>query len=143
MGEEHVSATGYCGIYCDDCIFKKGTINDLAAELVEELKGARFDRIAEVIPFIDAEKYRQTYEFLESIAPLRCTGCRDSMRSQFCDVAQCAKNNDFEGCWECEEFSACPKMDFLAHVHGDAHVRNLEKIKSAGLEEWIKEGPLW
>jgi Protein of unknown function (DUF3795) len=143
MEEDHLNMTGYCGLYCEDCTFKKGTINDLAQQLVEEFNNARFDKIVEVIPFIDAEKYRQTREFLDSIGPLKCTGCRESIRSQFCDVAKCARENELQGCWECNEFSACSKMDFLAHVHGDAHVKNLEKIKDAGLEEWIQGGPLW
>ncbi|OFW57364.1 MAG: hypothetical protein A2V52_05775 [Actinobacteria bacterium RBG_19FT_COMBO_54_7] len=143
MGEDQLKMTGYCGLYCGDCVFKHGTINDLAQQLLDEFTNARLDKIVEVIPFIDEEKYKQTHEFLESIVPLRCTGCREDMRSKFCDVANCAREKEIEGCWGCAEFSACSKMEFLAHVHGDAHIKNLEKIKDIGLEEWIEGGPLW
>jgi hypothetical protein len=143
LEEENLKMTAYCGLYCGDCAFKKGTVNDLAMQMVEEFDRIRLDKIVEVIPFLDADKYRQAREFLESIGPLKCTGCRGGVRAQFCDIAKCAIEKEVQGCWECEEFRDCEKMKFLAHVHGDAHVKNMKKINEVGLDIWIEEGPLW
>jgi hypothetical protein len=135
--------TAYCGLYCGECAFNKGTIPDLARDLRKELRQARFDKAAEVIPFIDAEKYQEAYEVMGSLVKLRCKGCKTSARSRFCDIAKCAIKKGYEGCWECDDFTHCDKMEFLAHVHGDGHIKNLRKIKRVGVDQWVKEGPLW
>jgi len=99
--------------------------------------------VSEVIPFLDAADYKRTYEFLGSLVKLRCKGCRVGGRSQFCHVAQCATKEGYEGCWECGDFASCGKLDFLVPVHGDAHLKNMRKIKKVGVEEWAAGGPLW
>jgi hypothetical protein len=143
MGTDHIKMTAYCGLYCGDCAFQTGTIPDLARDLRKELRRVRFEKAAEVIPFIDADKYNEAYEFLGSMVKLRCKGCKTSSRSKFCGIAQCAIKNGYEGCWECGEFADCGKMDFLVPVHGDGHLKNLRKIKRVGVEEWVKGGPIW
>ncbi len=143
MGRDNIKMTAYCGLYCSDCAFNTGTIPDLARDLRKELRRVRFDKVAEVIPFLEADAYRETYDFLGNLVKLRCKGCKVSGRSQFCHIAQCAVKNGFEGCWECGEFAGCSKLDFLVPVHGDAHVKNLRKIKKAGVEAWVAGGPLW
>lgn len=143
MGVDHAGMTAYCGLYCGDCAFHTGAIPDLARDLRKELRGARFDKVAEAIPFLDADDYKRAYDFLGSLVKLRCKGCKTGSRSRFCHIAQCAAKRGYEGCWECADFAACSKLDFLAPVHGDAHLKNLRKIKKAGVEEWVKGGPLW
>jgi hypothetical protein len=143
MAVDKTKMTAYCGLYCGECAFNVGTIPDLARDLRKELRKARFDKAAEVIPFIDAEKYQEAYEFMGSLVKLRCKGCKTSVRSQFCDVAKCAIEKGYEGCWECDEFDDCGKMEFLAHVHGDGHIKNLRKIRKVGVDQWVEEGPLW
>jgi hypothetical protein len=143
MASNQARITAYCGLYCGDCAFRRGTIPDLARDLRKELRAARFEKVAEVIPFMDAQKYREAYDYLGSLVKLRCKGCKTGSRSQFCHIAQCARKKGYEGCWECGEFSTCEKLDFLVPVHGDAHLKNLRKIKKVGVEEWVKGGPLW
>jgi len=143
MAVDKTEMTAYCGLYCGECAFNVGTIPDLARDLRKELRKARFDKAAEVIPFIDSGKYREAYEVMGALVKLRCKGCKTSVRSQFCDIAKCAIKKGYEGCWECGEFADCGKMEFLAHVHGDAHIKNLRKIKRVGVDQWVKEGPLW
>jgi hypothetical protein len=143
MDADRFKMTAYCGLYCEDCAFHTGTIPDLARDLRKELRRVRFEKVAEVIPFMDADKYREAYDYLESLVKLRCKGCKASSRSKFCHIAQCAIDKDFEGCWECDDFATCEKLDFLVPVHGDAHVKNLRKIKRIGVEKWAGEGPLW
>ena len=143
MSDDPSRMTAYCGLYCEECTFHTGSIPDLARDLRKELRRVRFDKVSEVIPFLDAEVYEQTYEFLGNLVKLRCKGCKISARSQFCGVAQCAVKKGYEGCWECSEFATCSEMDFLVPVHGDAHVKNLRKIKKVGVKEWAAGNPLW
>jgi len=143
MAERHEQMAAYCGLYCEECAFRTGTIPDLARDLRRELRKARFEKVAEVIPFMDADAYRCAYDFLGSLVKLRCKGCKTGSRSQFCHIAQCAAKKAYRGCWECAGFAECSKLDFLVPVHGDAHLKNLRKIRKAGVEEWMAEGPLW
>lgn len=141
MNDEHLQKTSYCGLYCGDCAFGRGTIPDLARDLRKELREARFDKVAEVIPFKEFQGYPQCYEVLGAMVKLRCKGCRDGSRSRFCEVAQCAQKKELEGCWECDDFSECGKLKFLEHVHGEGHLKNLRKIKKVGVGEWAEKGP--
>jgi len=143
MAVNNTRMTAYCGLYCGDCPFHEGTIPDLARDLRKELRKARFDKVAEVIPFKEFENYQEAYEVMGAMVKLRCKGCKTSSRSKFCDIAKCAIKKGYEGCWECGEFTDCGKMEFLAHVHGDGHIKNLRKIKRVGVDQWVKEGPLW
>jgi hypothetical protein len=143
MGVDHAKMTAYCGLYCGDCAFGQGTIPDLARDLRKELRTQRFEKVAEVIPFMNADEYKTAYEFLGSLVKMRCKGCKMGSRSKFCHIAQCAVKKDLQGCWECDEFSTCTKLDFLVPVHGDAHLKNLRKIKKAGVDEWVEGGPIW
>jgi hypothetical protein len=141
LSDQHLRKTSYCGLYCGDCSFGKGTIPDLARDLRKELRDARFDKVAEIIPFKEFQEYPQCYAVLGAMVKLRCKGCRGGSRSRFCEVAQCALKKELEGCWECADFPECRKLEFLEHVHGDAHLKNLRKIKKVGVVEWADEGP--
>jgi hypothetical protein len=143
MCQEILDKTAYCGLYCGDCAFGTGAIPDLARDLRKALREAHFDKAAEVIPFKEFKQYPQCYEVLGAMVKLRCGGCRTSGRSKFCKIAQCARKKEVQGCWECAGFEDCKKLDFLATTHGDAHLKNLRKIRKAGLEEWAAGKRLW
>jgi len=138
MATDHTARTAYCGLYCGDCAFGKGTIPDLARDLRKELRDSRFDKVAQVIPFPEFQKYNDCYEALGAMVKLRCKGCRGGFRSKYCNVAQCAIKKGFEGCWECDDFADCETLAFLEPVHGDAHLKNLRKIKKVGIDEWAQ-----
>jgi len=143
MSESHLDKTAYCGLYCGDCSFGRGTIPDLARDLRKELRETRFAQAAEVIPFPEFRKYADCYEVLGAMVKLRCKGCRGGSRSRFCHIAQCAIKKGLEGCWECGELATCTKLEFLAPVHGDAHMKNLRKIRKEGVEGWAVGRRLW
>ncbi len=140
MGENHLAKTAYCGLYCGDCSFGLGTIPNMARDLRKALRDARFDRIAEVIPFPEFKKYDDCYEVLGAMVKLRCKGCRGGFRSSFCDIAKCAQKNGYEGCWKCGDFAVCGKLESLETVHGDAHLKNLRAIKKSGVDAWAESG---
>ncbi|MBU1671779.1 MAG: DUF3795 domain-containing protein [Actinobacteria bacterium] len=143
MGKKHLEKTAYCGLYCGDCSFGTGAIPDLARDLRKEMRSFRLEQAAEVIPFPEFKNYRECYDLLGALVKMRCGGCRTSARSRYCNIAKCAVRKKLDGCWECGEVEECKKLEFLEGVHGDAHKKNLRKIKKEGLDAWVAGGPLW
>jgi len=138
----------YCGLYCNECFSYTGKIADIARDLRKELRQERFDKTAEslsAVPFFKVFKgYPGCYEVLGGMVKLRCRkGCRNGGGDPFCAIRRCCIKKVFEGCWECDEFEDCKKMDFLKVNHGDAHIKNLRKIKKKGKEEFLKGKKYW
>jgi len=138
----------YCGLYCSECHSHTGKIADLARDLRKELRQERFDKTAESLSAVSFfkvfKKYPDCYEVLGGMVKLRCRkGCRDGGGDPFCAIRKCCMKKRFEGCWQCDEFADCKKMDFLKANHGDAHLKNLRKIKSKGKEEFLKGKKYW
>lgn len=139
---------GYCGIFCGECFSYTGKIADLARDLRKELRQERFDKTAESLSglsfFKIFNRYPDCYEVLGGMVKLRCRkGCRNGGGNPFCAIRRCCISKGFEGCWQCGEFEDCSKMDFLKANHGDAHIKNLRKIKSKGKEEFLKGKKYW
>jgi len=80
---------------------------------------------------------------LEFMGGLRCkTNCRevDGGESK-CEVRQCAVDNGYFICNECEGFEACEKLEnILGGLHLDSCRKNLRGINKLGLDTWLKEG---
>jgi hypothetical protein len=139
---------GYCGLYCGDCAGYKGTIASLARELHRELQRERFGDLAKAlshIPFFKAFKsYAECCEVLETLPKLRCRRtCRGDGGPPFCEIRQCSRDNGLDGCWQCAKLKTCTKLDFLKAGHGDAHVRNLRKIKRDGIASFLQGKRYW
>ena len=138
----------YCGLYCGDCFGYQGKIADLARDLRKELRQAKFDKTAELlstIPFFATFKdYRQCYEVLGALVKFHCKNtCRGGGGPPFCKMRQCCQKKGIEGCWQCDEFETCEKLDTLKPNHGDAHLKNLRIIKKQGVDEFIKGKRFW
>jgi hypothetical protein len=115
----------------------------LAADLLKELRDIQFGEYAKVkasqIP--DFQHYETMVDLLAHIAGLHCEvpcglggdGCMGS-----CPITRCVRGKALEGCWECPEYKACGKLDFLESFHGDTPRRNLGIIKEMGTEAWAK-----
>jgi hypothetical protein len=137
----------YCGIYCGDCFIGQGKVADLARDLRKELRKYRVDKMAETFaetPFFAVFKdYPQCYDVLGALVRLRChKGCREGGGPPFCKIRKCCLKKGIEGCWECEEFESCRELDFLK-AHGDAPLKNLRKLKKAGVEGFLKGKKYW
>jgi len=142
--KENKELVAYCGLYCGDCFFYRGKIADLARDLRKELRRAKFDRVAEGIPFKEFKHYKECYEVLGAMVRLRCKkACRGGGGPPFCKIRKCCQKKNIVGCWECEEFETCEKLDFLKPVHKDAHLKNLGKIKSRGVDKFIEGNRDW
>jgi len=129
----------YCGLYCGDCFGYKGKVADLARDLRKELRQAKFEEAVKGIPFKEFQHYNECYEVLGAMVRLRCkSACRGGGGNPFCKIRKCCQTKDVEGCWECGDFETCGKLDFLKVNHGDAHIKNLRKIKKQGIDEFLK-----
>lgn len=146
--EENKDLIAYCGLYCGGCPIYKGKIADLARDLRKELREVKFDKTAEALSEISFFKifnnYQQCYEVLGAMVKLRCRKvCKDGGGPPFCKIRKCCQKKGIDGCWECEEFETCEKLDFLKPGHGDAHIKNIRKIRKEGTEEFLKRGKYW
>lgn len=139
MSEDR-SLVAYCGLYCGDCFSYKGEIADLARDLRKKLREAKFGTISQGLSkyFREFNDYDQCYEVLGAMVRLRCKrACHDGGGNPTCKPRLCCRKRNIAGCWECDEFETCSKLDFLKPVHGDANVKNLRKLKKQGIESFI------
>ncbi|MCX5850072.1 MAG: DUF3795 domain-containing protein [Deltaproteobacteria bacterium] len=135
--------TAYCGLYCGDCIRFKCRASDLSALLLDELEKSRFQEYSKVKRryIKELEHYEYMITVLKEISSIKCDvpcriggdGCGGS-----CQIIKCAKDKKIEGCWECAEFETCSNFDSLKPFHGDAPLKNLQKIKELGIEYWAR-----
>lgn len=137
---ENKDLIAYCGLYCGDCFNYKGEIADLARDLRKKLREAKFDRVSEGLSkfFKKFKNYQQCYEVLGGMVRLRCKrACRDGGGPPACKMRNCCQKKNIRGCWECDEFETCKKLDFLKPIHEDAHLKNLRKLKKEGIAKVI------
>ena len=133
---------------CADCHGHSGIIPDMARDLRKELREIKYDKFASFIstyPFgKDFESYNECYKVLGAMVKFRCRkGCRNGGGSPFCKIRICVEKKGFDGCWECDEYNVCKKLQFLEPVHGDAHIKNINKIKTIGKNDFLKGKTLW
>jgi len=130
--------TTYCGLYCGDCIRYRAEFSDLADNLLKEFERVRFSEYAKVY---GVEHYDDAISFLKMISLLKCEKpCRLGQEGtkRKCEVKQCVKAKGYEGCWQCDDFEKCGKLDFLKPFCGKAPINNLRKIKEVGIDNWAK-----
>ncbi len=131
---------GYCGLYCGDCPGYKGEIADLARGLRKKLRESRVDRAAPFLAKVHKgyKNYKQFDEVLGLLVNMHCKKvCRKRVKAPDCEIRKCCLEKSFQGCWECEEFETCKKSDWLEPVHGDAHLKNLRRIKRKGMNGFL------
>lgn len=145
MNEENKNLIAYCGLYCGDCFFFKGRIAGLAKELRKELRKAKLKQnYKEFISFSkEFSHFPECYRLLGVMVKMRCRGCRNGDGFPFCKIRKCCEKKGFLGCWECEEFETCKKLDFLKPTHKDAHLRNLKKLQKQGIEGFLNSKRYW
>ena len=144
MGEKDGDLIAYCGLYCGECFSYKGKVADLARDLRKELRQTKFDKVAEGIPFKEFQHYKECYEVLGAMVKLRCkNSCKGGGGNPLCNIRKCCQKNEIEGCWQCDDFETCGKLDFLKPIHGDANLKNLRKIKKAGVAGFLEGTKYW
>jgi hypothetical protein len=138
----------YCGLYCGDCYSYKGKIADLARDLRKELRQEKFDERAETMSktsfFAAFKNYPQCYELLGEMVKFRCKrSCRGGGGPPGCKMRDCCRKKGINGCWQCNEFETCKKLDFLKPFHEDAHIKNLKILKKTGVDSFLESKRYW
>jgi hypothetical protein len=132
----------YCGLYCGDCYRYKGKIADLARDLRKELRQEKFDLTADTMSqtsfFAAFKDYPQCYELLGEMVKFRCKrSCRGGGGPPVCKIRACCQKKGIDGCWQCDEFETCKRLDFLKPFHEDAHIKNLKILKKSGVDSFL------
>jgi hypothetical protein len=121
--------TTHCGIYCGDCPRYKAKFSDMCADLLYELERSHFSELAKIIATKNDkfEKYDEMLSLLKTINALKCElPCRlGGGRGPSCEVIVCSTGRSIEGCWDCDDFEQCKKLDFLKPFCGNAPIKNL------------------
>jgi len=138
----------YCGLYCGDCHGYQQKIPDLARDLRKELRQMKYKKFAQFLATNKFGKvfkdYDKCYQVLGAMLRFRCNkGCRDGGGNPFCKIRKCCQKKKLKGCWQCEEFENCKKLDFLCAVHDNGHIKNLKILKKKGIEEFLKGKRNW
>ena len=143
MSKKDEKLIAYCGLFCGECFGYEQKIHNLARDLRKELRKKNYDKFASFMAKSGFGKkfinYDKCYEVLGEMIKFRChKGCRDGGGNPFCGIRKCCQKKGFDGCWQCEEFTKCKKLDILKDVHGNAHIKNLKRIKKDGKTKFIK-----
>ncbi len=137
----------YCGLYCGDCFGYRQKMADLARDLRKELRQTKFAKTAESLSEVSFFKvykdYPQCYEVLGAMVKMRCKSCRASGGPPFCKMRNCCQKKGIDGCWQCDEFETCDKLDFLKANHDDAHIKNLRILSKKGVDSFISGKRNW
>ncbi len=138
----------YCGMCCGDCPAHASKVADMARDLRKELRAAKFQRHAEslaAVPlFAPFKHYGECYEVLGAMAKFGCAkACRGGGGPPFCNMRKCCQRKGIEGCWQCDEFETCEKLDFLKPAHGEAHLKNLRTLKRKGVDAFLTGKRYW
>jgi hypothetical protein len=52
--------------------------------------------------------------------------------------SECCERKELVGCWECDEFEECGRLKELEAGHGQAHIKNLRRIRRNGVGAFLK-----
>jgi hypothetical protein len=138
----------YCGLCCLDCHGHQQTIPDLARDLRNALREAKYDKFAAAFSETGFGKlfrdYDTCYDVLGAMVKFRChKGCRNGGGPPFCKIRGCCTEKKIAGCWQCADFERCDKLDFLQPVHGEAHIKNLKMLKKKGTAAFVDGKRHW
>ena len=149
MSDSAFDLTAYCGLYCPDCNRLRSRASELARDLIAELDSSRFDKYAEAKSSWanqpnkreELKYYPQFRNILETIIELKCEKpCRlgGGCPTFSCKIMECCLARGLDGCWQCDTFEECGKLDFLKPLHGDTIMENLKAIREYGIDNWVE-----
>jgi len=137
MKKFNKNLVAYCGLYCGNCFSHTGQANQLSKDITKIIQDNKFNGNSNIVPFIEPNLLNKYYKWLRSKKETRCKkACRDNDQRS-CKIKECCTLKEFEGCWECDKYENCDKMEFLKIIHNDAHIKNMRAIREIGIDEWI------
>jgi len=159
-----------CGLICCDCLAYKPEIYQAAKEFQNLIKANNFDEFLSHCSnekswepmsthlglteqdeisnmFSPFKKMTFFMEILDGIINFQCKttckeggGCSMGNKTRECIALKCIKSKNLNGCWECNEFIDCGKLDFLKKGYGSVIEENLVTIKEKGVESVKSRG---
>jgi hypothetical protein len=141
---ENRKYTAFCGLYCKDCIPSNKELFALIDSLADLLDNLGFEQYAKfkssrIKEFQNYETFRN---LLTEMKKLKCeTNCFEGPVSVYgcnenCEMRQCVLNKNIAGCWECNDYKVCKKLELHRKFHpGMEH--NLDMLKKFGLDNWL------
>lgn len=135
--------TSFCGLWCGDCIPATERLYEITQELNQLLKEIGFENYAEFksrrVP--EFKDYDTFINVLNAFEKLHCYNyCRQGPRSEDagcenCKIRACAVEKGFQGCWKCDTYSSCERIEKMERFHPDIK-HNLKMIKEHGIDNW-------
>jgi len=116
-----------CGLYCGVCGVYVAT-RDSNAGFMERLLGV----------------YRSQIRGLDklTVKDLECDGCLSDRKSYFCqhcNIRECTKSKQYDGCHQCSEFP-CDHIDkFPVPVGKKVILRAIPLRRENGTEKWVRD----
>jgi len=139
MKESPRHLVGYCGLYCGACGIYQGRIKHAVENLRNIIGAYGFDKIAPELAKWEPslEHYAEFDQVMTGLVKLfgECPACVDGGGDPNCAVRECCKQKAYATCAECVEMESCEKL----RKYGPHALGGLRKIKSMGIDEWIKE----
>jgi len=90
------------------------------------------------------EKFKNIPEFMETLDSIITLQCKNTCKESFgcslagethkCGALKCIEAKGYDGCWECNEYKKCEKLNFLKQSYGSVIEENLEIVKEKGVE---------
>ena len=118
-GASSLELAAVCGLYCGACSWFIATTEE----------PERLRRLAREMHFSEEKS--------------RCYGCRSGKRLPYCEqckISACATERRINFCSECEEYPCNELKQFQSAMpHRIELWSNLERIKSVGHRQWLKE----
>lgn len=108
-----------CGLYCGVCgiLIAHRENNEKFKEKLSAVYGVTIDQI-------------------------KCKGCMSDevfMYCQICPIKSCAKDREYEGCYECNDFPCEHINNFSFPVGKKVMLRAIPRWRELGTESWIEE----
>jgi hypothetical protein len=121
--EQSLEMIAYCGLDCAGCFAYTKTVSEAAKSLRRELHSVKLKDFWQEVPFLG--EYEPFKKSLDGLAKFRCSKtCREGGGNPWCKIRKCAQKNNVAGCWQCDGFETCDKMN-------PRYVANLKKIKKS------------
>jgi hypothetical protein len=104
-------------------------VSEAAKSLRRELHSEKVKAIWKDIPFLgDYEEFKKS---LDGLAKMRCTkACSGGGGNPWCKIRICCQKKDIKGCWECESFESCNKLN-------DRYRDCVKQINKIGFEKYL------
>ncbi len=144
------SLIAYCGLFCGDCVIRKGEIWRLSKDLLPRLQTPEFRKLVDGLPHLHEEfnvfqDYDRCCAMLEAIVDhLQCTAvCKQGGGSTNCEIRRCCQEKGIQGCWMCDCFETCETLAWLSPVHRGAHLENLRQLRDRGVAAFLEGEKYW